>query len=281
MYLYRTVHNSFPSIKFSLWIFIMEISQQDMMSVPNILELHRMRLWKCKFHNTSSAFVKKLMDSFVIFMHNFSHLPTLHLALYTKNTASISTRCSLQIRKTQSISIPLQIEPNVWILTTESSTLTTSKSLICLGETTKFITVTKPIHILQLPPACSTTSPDFHLPPCYEHPALIDNISLDMANHNMVNISSLDCHIWQHLKDHRNETQLHHLSGIPSVPIAQLYKHMISGIKPITPFISPTESTADTELIWTLFSHAGVYVMATGSFIPASLGVFHCYFFWC
>ena len=44
-------------------------------------------------------------------------------------------------------------------------------------------------------------------------------------------------------------TQLHHLSSIPSVPIAQLYKHMVSGIKPITPFTSPTESIDDTESI--------------------------------
>ena len=87
--------------------------------------------------------------------------------------------------------------------------------------------VKKPIHILWLPPACSTTLPHFHLPPCYEHPALAVNISLDMANLNMVNISSLDYCIWQHMEDYRNEAQLHQLSSIPSVPIAQLYKHII------------------------------------------------------
>ena len=38
-------------------------------------------------------------------------------ALYTKNTASISDRCLLKIRKTHSVSIPSQIAPNVWILT--------------------------------------------------------------------------------------------------------------------------------------------------------------------
>ena len=148
-------------------------------------------------------------------------------------------------------------------------------------RTTKFITVKKPIHILQLPPACSVTSPHFHLPPHYKHPTLAVNISLDMENLNMVNISSLDFCIWQHLKDHINETQLHHLSSIPSVPIAQLYKHMVSGIKPITPLTSPTESIDDTESIWTVFSHTGVYVMAIGLLIPARLGIFCCYFFRC
>ena len=125
-----------------------------------------------------------------------------------------------------------------------------------------------------------TTSQHFHLPPWYELPAFTVNISLDIANPNMVNISSLDFHMWHHLEDHRNETQLHHLSSIPSVPITQLYKHMISGAKPITPFWSPTESIDDTASIWTLFSHTGVYVMAIGSIIPAGLGIFCCYFFW-
>ena len=173
------------------------------------------------------------------------------------------------------------IAPNVWILTSAPSTVTTGITLIWPGETTKFITVQKPIHVLQLPPACSATSPHFHLPPWYEHPALAVNISLDMANLNMVNMSSLDFHIWQHLNDHRNETQFHHLSSIPSVPIAQLYKHIIIDTKPLTPSKSPTESIDDTEWIWTLFSQTGVYVMAIGLLIPAGLGIFCCYFFWC
>ena len=50
-----------------------------MVSIPNTLESYRMKLWQWKFHNTSSAFVRKLMDHFVTFMHLFNHLPTLHL----------------------------------------------------------------------------------------------------------------------------------------------------------------------------------------------------------
>ena len=91
--------------------------------------------------------------------------PSCITALYTKITATISTRCSLQIRKTQSISIPSLIAPNMWILTSAPSTVITAITLIFPGETTKFITVKKPIHILQIPLACSTTSPHFHLPP--------------------------------------------------------------------------------------------------------------------
>ena len=132
--------------------------------------------------------------------------PSCITALYPKNTASITARCSLQIREAQSISIPSSMAPNVWILTSATSTLTTGITLICPGETTIFITVQKPIHILWLPPAYSTTSLHFHLPPWYEPPALAVNISLDMVNFNMVNMSSLDFCIRQHLKDHWNET---------------------------------------------------------------------------
>ena len=77
-----------------------------------------------------------------------ANMPSCITALYTKNTASISARCSLQINKTHSISIPSQITPNVWILTTAPSAVTTAITLICLGERTKFITVKKSIHIL-------------------------------------------------------------------------------------------------------------------------------------
>ena len=90
--------------------------------------------------------------------------------------------------------------PSVWILTTALSAAAATITLICLGETTQFIEVKRHIHILHLPTAFSATSPNFHLPPCYEGPPLEVNISLDMANLNMINISSVNFHIWQHLE---------------------------------------------------------------------------------
>ena len=90
----------------------------------------------------------------------------------------------------------------------------------------------------------------------------------------MINISALDYHIWQQLEKHHNETQLQHLASIPLIPVNQLYKHMISGINPITPLTLPEESPGDTVSIWTLFAYTGVYVMAIGSIIPAGLGIF-------
>ena len=87
-------------------------------------------------------------------------------ALYAKNTASISTRCSLQIRKSSDVSMPSQLAPNVWILTTPPSAAATKITLICLGEVAQFIEVRRPIHILCLPTASSSaTSPNFYLPP--------------------------------------------------------------------------------------------------------------------
>ena len=91
--------------------------------------------------------------------------PSCITALYTKTAASISTRCSLQIWKSSDVSMPSQLAPNVWILTTAPSTRITTITLICLGETTKFNKVKKPIQVLQLPTACSATSLHFHLPP--------------------------------------------------------------------------------------------------------------------
>ena len=103
--------------------------------------------------------------------------PSCITALYAKNTASIFARCSLKIKKTSDASMPSQLAPNVWILTTAPSAATTTITLICPGERTQFIEVRKPIHVLCLPTACSVASPHFHLPPQYDSPPLEVNIS--------------------------------------------------------------------------------------------------------
>ena len=74
--------------------------------------------------------------------------PSCTTALYAKNTASISARCSLQIRKSSDVSIPSQLAPNVWILTRAPSAVAATITLKCLGETTQFIEVKRPFHIL-------------------------------------------------------------------------------------------------------------------------------------
>ena len=202
-------------------------------------------------------------------------------ALYTKDKASIKKRCSIQIRKASSISIPPSIAPNVGIITSPTTAVPSGITLICPGGAPRTIILHTPIHVLWLQPAYHATSQHFHLPPHYESHEFTVNISLNTANLNIINISSLDFRIWQHLQDHWNGTLLHQLVNISSVPIDQLYKQMVNRDGPISPFMSTDVSVEDTVSIWTLFSHAGIYVTVIGSLIPAGLGIFCCYFFWC
>ena len=97
----------------------------------------------------------------------------------------------------------------------------------------------------------------------------------------MVNVSALDFHVWQHLRNNRSETQLQHLTTIPLILINKIDQHIINGTQHIMPFDINNESTEDTDLIWTLFLHTGMYITAIGLLIPAGLGIFCCYFFWC
>ena len=129
--------------------------------------------------------------------------------------------------------------------------------------------------------ACSATSLNFYLPPRYETPTWDVNISLNMANLQMINISAQDFCIWQHLGNNRSEVQLQHLATIPSIPVHKIYQHLLNNTLPIMPFDMDKESTEHTDSIRTLFSYPGIYVTAIGSLIPAGLGLFCCYFFWC
>ena len=183
--------------------------------------------------------------------------------------------------KASSVNIPTSIAPNVWITTSSPLTAPARIMLICPGETSRVPQSQTPIHVLRLKPACSTTSQHFHLPPRYDSHDVSINISLNTANLNVINISTLEFRIWKHLEDHWSRTSLQHLANIPSVPFDDLCKQMITSNGPVNPFLSTDETTGDTALIWTLFSYAGIYVMAIGSLIPAGLRIFCCYFFWC
>ena len=141
--------------------------------------------------------------------------------------------------------------------------------------------IQKPVHILKLPTACSATSPNFYLPPRYETPTLDVNMSLNIANLHMINISVQDFHIWKHLGNNRSDVQLQHLMTIPSIPVLKFYQHLLNNTLPVMSFDMDKESTEHTGSIWALFLHPGIYVIAIGSLIPAELGLFCCYFFWC
>ena len=203
--------------------------------------------------------------------------PSCIAALYVKSTVDITSKCSLQIFKASATNLPTQIAPDVWILMTPVAAPANTMTLICPEKIMETIPIQKPIHILKLPMACSATSPNFYLPPRYE--TLDVNISLNMANLYMINISAQDFCIWKHLGSNRSDMQLQHLTTIPSIPVHKIYQHLLNNTLPITP--SNTESTDNTDSIWTLFAHLGIYVSALGSLIPVGIGLFCCYFFWC
>ena len=74
--------------------------------------------------------------------------PSCITALYSKNVASIATRCSLQVRKAQTITTPMSITPNLWLLTSAPSAVMTGITLVCPEGPSKLITLWRPIHIL-------------------------------------------------------------------------------------------------------------------------------------
>ena len=205
--------------------------------------------------------------------------PTCIAALYAKSKTGIASKCSLQLCKTTTTNLPTQITPDVWILTTLATAPINTVTLICPEKPMETIPIWQLIHILKLPTACSATSSHFYLPPRYETPILDVNVSLNMANLHMINISAQHFHIWQHLGSNRSDMQLQHLTTIPSIPVHKIYQHLLNSTMPIVPF--NTESSEDTDSLWSVFTHPGIYVSALGSIIPVGIGLFCCYFFWC
>ena len=100
-----------------------------------------------------------------------------------------------------------------------------------------------------------------------------------MANLQMINISALHFHIWQHLGNNQSDMQLQHLATIPSIPVHKVYQHLLNSTMQPTPF--NTEPSDNTDSLWSVFTHPGIYVSALGSIIPIGIGLFCCYFFWC
>ena len=180
--------------------------------------------------------------------------PSCIAALYAKSTVDITSKCSLQIHKASATTLPTQIAPDVWILTTPVTAPANTLTLICPEKPMETIPIQKPLHILKLPMACSATSPNFYLPPRYETPTLDVNISLNMANLHMINILAQDFHIWQHLGSNRSDIQLQHLTTIPSIPVHKVYQHLLNNTLPAIPFnTEPTGNMIQSGLclhIW-------------------------------
>ena len=205
--------------------------------------------------------------------------PTCIAALYAKSKASITSKCSLQLCKMSTTTLPTQITPDVWILTTPATAQVNTITLICPEKPRETIAIRQLLHILKLPTACSATSAHFYLPPRYETPVLNVNVSLDMANLQVINITALHFHIWQHLGNNHSDTQLQHLATMPSILVHKVYQQLLNSTLQLMPF--NTNPSEDTDTLWSLFTHPGIYISALGLLIPVGIGLFCCYFFWC
>ena len=110
------------------------------------------------------------------------------------------------------------------------------------------ITIWQPLQILKLPTACSATSAHFYLCHRYETPVLNVNVSLDMANLQLINITALHFCIWQHLGNDQSDIQLQHLATIPSIQVHKIYQHLLNSTMQLTPF--NTEPSEDKDSLW-------------------------------
>ena len=74
-------------------------------------------------------------------------------------------------------------------------TLGSTMTIICTDKVTSTVPLQQPIHILRLSSSCSATSNYFHLLPHYKDHYMVMNVSLETANINTINISTLDFRI--------------------------------------------------------------------------------------
>ena len=96
-----------------------------------------------------------------------------------------------------------------------------------------------------------------------------------MANLQLINTTALHFCIWQHLGHNQSDIQLQHLVTIPLIPVHMVYQHLLNSSLHLTPF--DTEPSEDTDSLWSVFTHPGIYVSALGLLIPVGIGLFCCF----
>ena len=67
--------------------------------------------------------------------------PSCIAALYAKNTVDITSKCSMQICKASATTLPTQIAPDAWILTTPVTVPVHTMTLICPEKTIETILI--------------------------------------------------------------------------------------------------------------------------------------------
>ena len=146
-------------------------------------------------------------------------------------------------------------------------------------KATSTVPLQQPFHILRLSPACSATSNYFHLPPHYKDHCMVINVSLDTANINIINVSTLNFRIWQHFSRNWTQPHLQKLTNFPEVPLTQLYRDMINASEPIHSF-TIKDDDEDSSLIRTILKHPGTYIWTIGMFFAVCKGAYCFKRFW-
>ena len=115
--------------------------------------------------------------------------------------------------------------------------------------------------------------------PRYETPILNVNVSLDWANIHAINVTALHFCVWQHMGRNHSDLDLQHLAILPSIPVHQIYEHLLNSSECLTPF--NMKPSGDSDTFWSLVCHLRIYVSALGSVLPVGVILFCCYYFWC
>ena len=72
---------------------------------------------------------------------------------------------------------------------------------------------------------------------------MVTNVSLDTANINVINISTLYFRIQQHFSRNQTPSCLQKFANFPEVPVSQLYRDMINASERIHSFTIKTITT--------------------------------------
>ena len=142
--MYPFGHSKYPSTEFLPWTIphrnftaCYEINtkylsiMQDETMAEEILD---------KQYSTCKEFNGQFCSIYTLFQP-LANPPSCITALYSTNSTSIDTRCSLQVKKAHTIRLPMLIGPNVWLFTPAPSTVTTGMTLVCPDGPTKMITL--------------------------------------------------------------------------------------------------------------------------------------------
>ena len=101
---------------------------------------------------------------------------------------------------------------------------------------------------------------------------MVMSVSLDTANINAINISTVDFRIWQHFSRNWTPPHLQKLATIPEVPVAQLYRGMINHSEPFHSFT--IKNNKDPSLIWAILKHPGTYLRTISMISVLCVGVY-------